>query len=55
MDDLGVGGELVDLAGDPIVEAATEGDQQVAGLHRRDRGVVAVHAGHSQVELVRVG
>ena len=29
VDDLGVGGEAVDLAGDPVVEAGAEGDEQV--------------------------
>ena len=29
VDDLGVGGEAGDLAGDAVVEAAAEGDEQV--------------------------
>ena len=55
VDDLGVGGEAVELAGDPVVEAAPERDQQVGLLHRGDRGVVAVHAGHAEAQLVVVG
>jgi hypothetical protein len=53
--DLGVRGERVELAGDPVVEAGAQGDQQVGLLqrvHGRDR---AVHAGHAQVLRVRVG
>ena len=41
---LASGANAGDLAGDPVVEAAPEGDQQVGLLHRGDRGVVAVHA-----------
>ena len=55
VDDLGVGGEAVDLAGDPVVEAAAEGDEQVALLHRGDRRVVAVHARHAEAQRVVVG
>ena len=35
VDDLGVGRERVDLAGDAVVEAGAERDEQVAPLHRR--------------------
>ena len=55
VDDLGVRGERVELAGDPVVESGAQGDQQVAALQRRHRGHGAVHAGHAQVELVAVG
>ena len=55
VDHLGAGGEGADLPGHPVVEAATERDQQVGLLHRGDRGVVAVHAGHPESERVRVG
>ena len=55
VDDLGLGGEAVDLAGDAVVEAGAEGDQQVAALHRRDRRGVAVHAGHAERQRVVVG
>ena len=55
VDDLGVGGEGVDAAGDAVVEAGAEGDQQVALLHRRGGGGGAVHAGHAEVERVVVG
>ena len=52
---LASGGEGTDLARDPVVEAGSEVDQQVAALHRRHGGVVAVHAGHAQRERVGVG
>ena len=55
VDDLGVGGERPDLAGDPVVEARAERDQQVGLLHRRDRGVVAVHPRHAEAERMAVG
>ena len=55
VDDLRVGRERADLAGHPVVEARAERDQQVGLLHRGDRGVVAVHAGHAEAELVVVG
>ena len=47
--------EAVELAGDAVVEARPQRDQQVGLLHRGDRGVVAVHARHAQAELVVVG
>jgi hypothetical protein len=47
--DLGVGREARQLAGDPVVEAGAERDQQVGLLQRGDRGHRAVHAGHPQV------
>ena len=49
------GANVGDLAGDAVVEAGAEGDQQVALLHRRDRGGVAVHAGHAEAQRVVVG
>jgi hypothetical protein len=55
MDDLGLRCESRDLARDPVVEPGAEGDQEVRLLHGRDRGVVAVHAGHAQAQLVAVG
>ena len=55
VDDLGLGGEGVDPAGDPVVEPAAQGDQQVGPLHGGDRGVVAVHARHAQAQRVGVG
>ena len=54
MDDLRRGGEAVELAGDTIVEAGTERDEKVALLHGGDSGVVAVHAGHAEAELVAI-
>src|SRR5690606_41341658 len=55
VDGLGVGGEAVELAGDAVVEAAAEGDEQVGLLHRGDRRVVAVHAGQAEAQRVVVG
>ena len=55
VDDLGLGREAVDLAGDAVVEAGAEGDEQVAALHRRHGGGVAVHARHAQRQRVVVG
>ena len=55
MDDLCVGGEAVEAAGDPVVEAGAEGDQQVGLLHGGDSREVAVHAGHAEAQLVAVG
>ena len=49
------GANADDLAGDTVVEARAEGDEQVGLLHRRDRGVVAVHARHAQAQRVLVG
>ena len=48
-------GANVDLAGDAVVEAGAEGDQQVAPLHRSDRRGVAVHAWHAEGERMVVG
>src|SRR3712207_7780917 len=50
VDDLGLGGERRHLAGDPVVEAGAEGDEQIGALHGGDRGVVAVHARHAQAQ-----
>ena len=55
VDDLGVGRERRDLAGDAVVEAGAERDQQIGLLHRGDRGVVAVHARHAEAQRVLVG
>ena len=54
MNDFGLGSEAVQLAGHPVVEAGTQGDQQVGLLHGGDRGEVSVHAGHAQAQLVTV-
>ena len=53
--DLGVRGERVDLAGDPVVEPRAERQEEVRLLDGGDRGVVAVHAGHAEAQLVIVG
>lgn len=55
VDDLGEGREAVQLAGDAVVEAGAEGDQQVRLLQRGDAGDRAVHARHADVQRVTVG
>src|SRR5690606_37991362 len=55
VDDLGVRGEAVQPAGDPVVEAGSEGDDQVGLLQRGDGGDRTVHARHSHVQRVAVG
>ena len=54
VDDLGIGREFVELAGDSVVEAGAEGDQQIGLLERGDRRVVAVHARHAERQWVAV-
>ena len=54
VDDLGVQRERRGIAGDAVVEARTERHEQVRLLHRGDRGVVAVHARHTEAERVLV-
>ena len=49
VDDLSLGCEGVELTGDAVVEACTEGNQQVRLLHCGDGGDGAVHAGHAEV------
>ena len=49
------GAKRVQLAGDPVVEAGAQRDDQVGLLQAVDRGDRAVHAGHAQVLRVRVG
>ena len=52
---LASGANALELAGDTVVEARAERDEQVGLLHRRDRGVVAVHARHAEAQRVLVG
>ena len=47
--------ERVEVAGDPVVEAGAQADDQVAALQAGDRGDGAVHAGHAEVLRVAVG
>ena len=54
VDHLRVGGERVELAGHPVVEAGAEADEQVGALQGADRGDRAVHPGHAEVQVVRV-
>ena len=55
VNDLGLGGEGVDLAGHAVVEAGTQGDEQVGLLHGSHCGNGAVHAGHAEVLGVGLG
>src|ERR1019366_9130904 len=47
MNDAGVAGEGVELAGDAVVETGAEGDEKVAFGHAHVGGVTAVHARHA--------
>src|SRR5579863_8264969 len=47
MNDAGVTGEGLELAGDAIVETSAEGDEKVALGHAHVGGVTAVHARHA--------
>ena len=55
VDDLGVGGEGFGLAGDPVVKASADGDEQIRSLHATHGGDRAMHARHAQVQRVVVG
>ncbi len=55
VDDRRVGGERVQLAGHPVVEAGAERDDEVGLLERVHSGDRAVHPGHPEVLPVRVG
>ena len=55
VDDLRLRREGGELAGDAVVEARADGDQQVALVHRVVGGDGAVHAEHAHGELVRLG
>ena len=48
------GAKRVELAGDAVVEARADRDEQVALVHRPVRPLRAVHAGPAEVELVRL-
>ena len=47
MNDAGVAGKSLELAGDAIVETCAEGDEKVALGHAHVGGVTAVHARHA--------
>ena len=51
---LGAGREGVQLAGHPVVEAGTEGDQQITLLQAGHRGDGAVHTRHTEILAVTV-
>ena len=53
VDDFGVRREGGEAAGDAVVEAHAEGDQQVGIGHRHIGGVAAVHAGHADEVRMR--
>ncbi len=55
VDDLGVGGEGSEAAGDAIVEANAEGDDQVGIVHAHVGRVGSVHAGHRDEVAVVAG
>ena len=49
------GRERRELAGDAVVEASPDGDQDITLVHGPVRPLRAVHAGPAEVELVRLG
>ena len=51
VNDAGVRREGVELAGDAIVEARADGNQQIAGLNRQIRRFSTVHAQHAEINL----
>src|SRR5699024_9615538 len=55
VDDLGLGCEGVEAAGDTVVEAGPQGDDEVGLLQGADGGDVTVHPGHAHVQRVAVG
>ena len=57
MDDGGVGAELFDVSGDPVVEAGTDGDQHIGLVHRHVGLVGAMHSQHAEEVLAaaRIG
>ena len=55
MNNLGVGGEAVQAAGDAVIEAHSHGHQDVAGLDRAIGERLTVHSAHSQAERMRFG
>ena len=55
MDDLGVWGEVLEPARDPVIEAHTSSDEQIRLMDGDVVPVHAVHAGHAQIQRVRAG
>ena len=55
VDDLGVGTEVLDLAGHPVIEAGPDGDQDVGLVHRHVGLVGPVHPEHAEELRVRHG
>ena len=53
VDELGARRELGELAGDAVVEAGADADDQVGLVHRVVRGAGAVHSEHPQPLVVR--
>ena len=55
MDDRRLRGEGVGPAGDPVIEAGSQADDDIGALEGSDGGHGAVHAGHPQVERMLAG
>ena len=55
VNDGGVGAELLDLAGDAVIEAGADGEEDIRLVHRHVGFVGAVHAEHAQEPRVRHG
>ena len=54
VDDARVGGEVLHVARDAVIEAGAHGDEQVAVRNGHVGRVGAVHAGHAEVQVPRV-
>ncbi len=52
MNDLGIGAEFGEVAGDAIVEAGAEGQQHVALVHRHVGLVRAMHPEHADEQWI---
>ena len=55
VDDLGVGGEVLEPARDPVIEAHAGSDEQVRLVDGDVVPVHTVHAGHAHIQRVRAG
>ena len=55
MDELGADAEFFKVAGDPVVEAGADGNDQIGLIHGHVRRVGAVHAQHAEPQVVAAG
>ena len=54
VDNLGLLGEAVQIAGDAVIKTHAQGDENVAALDRTVGVCLAVHAGHAEIERMRL-